>query len=519
MRRRRLEQLLLLDGVRIGDRTRPSTAPPPELLSSLQRMSPPRPGSLLSVGLAGLALTLLLVPTLNIANYSYLLITGLSLVVGLLIVRLDEPSDRPYSAALFVCALALRVMAVTLFHYLAAREGGPFLGPDSMKYWSGSSELASRGLHLDELPQIYFGSFDVGHYYLFALAIRLAGADLFGLQVVNSAMSALAVPFLFGAARIALPRAALLVAAAIALGPSLLPLSSVDLLKDASVLCATVALIWSVLRLTRETRLWRMAVVAGIGLIAAIYLHTARFYSFAYLELAFVGAFVFVFLVARVRVFERTAALVLACAMFVAGEVVPARANWPPSGVMVATTVSYTLGTPSLRYYASGLFDRVRHREAASVESTGTGFGGFTVNLFRRMYGPFVWILPPEWSFRALQSAEFFMYPGMLVWYALIPLVFGGIATTGWGIMRRRELRFPVVFLWIFTAVYFAQYCLINLSYRQREVMLPLLLLFAYVGFTAIAPVRNWKRWYAAYWALLVATAVAHLTVRAVLGL
>ena len=141
------------------------------------------------------------------------------------------------------------------------------------------------------------------------------------------------------------------------------------------------------------------------------------------------------------------------------------------------------------------------------------------VDLFRRLYGPFIWILPSNWSFRVLQSAEFFLYPGMLLWYALIPMILVGFGVEGWDIITRRETRFAVVFLWLFAAVYFAQYFLINISYRQRDSMLPIVLLFAYAGFTAASSVRHWRRWYAAYWLLLFATAGAHLALRAALGL
>ena len=161
--------------------------------------------------------------------------------------------------------------------------------------------------------------------------------------MLNSVLSALAVPFLFGVARVALPRAAVPVAAVAALGPSLISLSSVDLLKDPSVLCGMVALVWSVLRLTSERRLWPMVAFGTVGLVAGLYLRTARFYSFAYLEFAFVGALVFAVTVGRVHVFRRWAALAITCFVFVAGELLPIPAQWPPSALMVSASIT----TPS----------------------------------------------------------------------------------------------------------------------------------------------------------------------------
>ena len=107
----------------------------------------------------------------------------------------------------------------------------------------------------------------------------------------------------------------------------------------------------------------------------------------------------------------------------------------------------------------------------------------------------------------------------MIVWYAQLPLILVGIGVAGWGVITRREVRFAIVFLLLFTAVYFGQYLLINVSYRQRDVMQPLLLLFAYVGLSSAGSLRHWQRWYTGYWLLLAATAGTHLVARAALGL
>jgi hypothetical protein len=168
----------------------------------------------------------------------------------------------------------------------------------------------------------------------------------------------------------------------------------------------------------------------------------------------------------------------------------------------------------------TGKGDRTGEPSERSPQAFGAG-GAVNVaaNLFRRMYGPFIWILPTDWSFRALQSAEFFLYPGMIVWYALLPLILLGIGVAGWRVITRREVRFAIVFLLFFTVAYFGQYLLINLSYRQRDVMQPLLLLFGYIGLSSASSMRHWQRWYAGYWLLLAATAGTHLAVRTVLGL
>ena len=80
----------------------------------------------------------------------------------------------------------------------------------------------------------------MSHYYLFAAAVRFLGADLFGLQVMNCGLIALAAPLVFGIARSILPSAALVVGLGVALHPSLIAIAAVDLLKDPSIIFGTV---------------------------------------------------------------------------------------------------------------------------------------------------------------------------------------------------------------------------------------------------------------------------------------
>ena len=105
----------------------------------------------------------------------------------------------------------------------------------------------------------------------------------------------------------------------------------------------------------------------------------------------------------------------------------------------------------------------------------------------------------------------------MVGWYGLLPLIVAGLGTTAGAIVTRTETRFGIVFLWLFTAVYFAQYLMINLSYRQRDVMLPVLFFFACLGAPCLMRITGWRRWYAAYWLVLALIASGHLLARALL--
>jgi hypothetical protein len=192
--------------------------------------------------------------------------------------------------------------------------------------------------------------------------------------------------------------------------------------------------------------------------------------------------------------------------------------------VLVVSTVGYALGTPALSQYALGFFDRVGgsgprgdERRPDAIESPGGLWSLviFPANAFRRLYGPFIWIPPDEWHFRALQAGDYLLYPGMLVWYGLIPFFAAGFVWCGRRVVLGQERQLPTVLLWAFAAVYFVQYMAINLSYRQRDVMLPFVLVFACMGASYVTRWGHWRRLYAAYWLALAVLAAAHLAARA----
>jgi len=133
---------------------------------------------------------------------------------------------------------------------------------------------------------------------------------------------------------------------------------------------------------------------------------------------------------------------------------------------------------------------------------------------FRRLYGPFVWIAPQRWTAHELLTNDYPLYPGMLIWYALLPLMAVGFLRTGWDLLAGRRQPAPLATLWFFVAFYGLQYLAINLSYRQREVLFPFLLVLATAGLP-VTETKAWRYGYIAYWGLLVVIATGHLVVRA----
>mgnify|MGYP000560106550 CR=1 FL=1 len=81
------------------------------------------------------------------------------------------------------------------------------LGPDSRGYLFLAREIVSRGFVLGVHPTAALGTNDVGPYYLFASWVG-AGADLFGLQVLNSILGALTAAIVIGLAEPAVADAA-----------------------------------------------------------------------------------------------------------------------------------------------------------------------------------------------------------------------------------------------------------------------------------------------------------------------
>jgi hypothetical protein len=106
----------------------------------------------------------------------------------------------------------------------------------------------------------------------------------------------------------------------------------------------------------------------------------------------------------------------------------------------------------------------------------------------------------------------------MLVWYAMLPVILLGLLLVGRDLLHRTDVGFAIAFLWLFTVPYCLQYLAINLSYRQRDVMFPLLVVFAAVGSGWAARWPTFRRWYCRYWIALALLAAAHLTVRTLSG-
>jgi cation transport ATPase len=300
------------------------------------------------------------------------------------------------------------------------------------------------------------------------------------------------------------------------------------------------------------------------------YSRMSRFYVAPFFAAAFIGAWVVTRLASTEsrRWIPRSRFAVSVVAIFLIAEIVPMRLGWPPSTVMVANQVVSTLDSPAMRVYAKGLFDRAaaapedtpeqsaakyvppravndilrdfsrgarlpsaleavqaaereQHREKPVKRQTEEGVSlarrlvTMAANGFRKFFGPFPWVMPTSWDPQTIMRSDALLFPGMLLWYAVLPLGLGGGLFLVWQMFQRRSVSMPLLVAAGIVAVFLAQYLVLNLSWRQREFMFPFLLVLACFAVEQGWPKPLVRYGYAAYWTMLFLVAIAHLSVRA----
>src|SRR5262249_23514440 len=80
----------------------------------------------------------------------------------------------------------------------------------------------------------------------------------------------------------------------------------------------------------------------------------------------------------------------------------------------------------------------------------------------RKVWGPYVWVMPPAFSAYEILRGSYIMFPGTLVWYALIPSIALALAVTILDALRRRAPSWPLVWLAVYVSICLAQYFALN---------------------------------------------------------
>jgi hypothetical protein len=500
------------------------------------------------------------------AGASYLIVPVALAAAIAAIAATEPPATRRLLAYLGIIGFAWSWTILLLVLWLQRSAGVVVLGPDGVEFLRAAETIVAMNFTLPRPSHEYFQILATGHYFVFAAVLYLLGPALFHLHVFNCAAASLLGPLTFAWSRQVYPRGALPAALLVTLFPSITYLAVVDLWKDPSVILATTLTIWALVHMCRDPQPRRLLMFGVIAAGCVWYLNTSRFYPAIYLEVGLIVAAI-VALLHRRRISRGLVVAVIAVVGI--GEGGPIARGWPGSPLMLVANVAHVLNVPSMRYYTAGLLDRARTegqppvnhpelrlktleglnvglslgtsngtssdpRATASEGSTDSRpqsviqvqvdsqlatsatFGSLSwmVHMIRRVYGPFVWILPPAMTARAWLGGLYLMYPGMLFWYALLPLMAAGFLVAGSSVVRGRQ-PYMVGVIWVYTALYSLQFLAMNLPVRQREAMFPVLAVFAVMGYHWSRG-RPWAtRLYVVYWIGLITMAVAHLVIRA----
>jgi hypothetical protein len=487
---------------------------------------------------------------LGLGSSSYFGATLIILAVAALGLIAQDQDDRRFFGSLFCLGLALRLWALVAIQAWAVRSGGPYLGPDGTMYLERSLALAREGLQASAGLASPFQPYDSAHYLLFAAQIRFLDADLFGLQVLNATATALVGPFVFALGRIAGTRWAPALGLVAAVYPSIIAISVNDLWKDPVLIAGSVAGVWAVasgLWGRSGYAQWVCALVGGL-LLAGV--RASRGYVVPFIEVGFLGALAAQWVSHPAAPVRPRQWVVLGVAILVA-EGLPASLGWPVSPAYVSAQVRHSLASPGMRFYATGLLDRITSTRGGpphipSAVASGETHGTLAVppasgersavatipandhwqswrlmtihaaNAVRRLFGPFPWVPPPSWDAETILRHDYLLFPGMIVWYALLPVGAVGAGRAAWLALRCRAVPPVVVVSSFFVTCLGAMYMALNLSYRQREFMFPFLLLTAVAAIDTLESRAFWRRAYLLYWALLLLLAIAHTTLRAI---
>jgi hypothetical protein len=252
-------------------------------------------------------------------------------------------------------------------------------------------------------------------------------------------------------------------------------------------------------------------------------LHITRFYVPVYLEagiLLVVGRLLVGPSSARRRV-----PLVGVLLIVLTAEVIPVAAGWPSGPRLFLASVFHTAATPQMRDYSQGMVVAEESEAPPTPESLHLRIPGFAgrvvvagLNTGRRLFGPFAWIMPPRFDAEVLLKNLYLHYPGILVWYALLPFIAAGLLIQVCRFRTLDEAAAPLVAVALCLCLYFAQYFWMNLATRQRDVMFPFLLPFAVIAYEHLGGSRGARRVYILYWVGLSSLAIAHLVMRSLLG-
>lgn len=377
---------------------------------------------------------------------------------------LDRVPPRRLMGILFLLALGLRVLVTLAIYWTsvwAGRQGFVALHVDPQTYdtigWVVAQNLRAGRL-IDLRPIL--GTGDVFYYYVLGCLYAIVGHAPLIARLLNAVAGAV-VPLLVlligneaFSERIA-RRAALFMA----VFPNAIYWSGYDLIKDPLLWVVFLLALYSALLVSGGS--WRAAASFPF-LVAALRIGRGT------MGLLVMGTVV-IFFVAEAWSRETVRKqMIMAVAVFAVLEVglsggIPIQ-KWISSqyagGAQVARAMSAAeqdLGPEDLPI--------VWADPGAVVVAWATALGKFT-------FGPFAWVLMPTFTY------EMLLYPGMWIWYGMLPFAFVGAARA-----LGRSTTCQLLLLAIAVEVVFGWGVLMGGGgFRQRETLTPLFALFAFAG-------------------------------------
>jgi hypothetical protein len=389
-------------------------------------------------------------------------------------------NQRSLAVMLFVVAVALRLIVSAVFYFGSVISGhhgivDPY-DPIAIDHWAWYAAQQFRSGHwVDLRTSALAGSWDVGFTYLVAFEYTVVGHHEGVARVTDGLLAAFSAPAVYLAARrtsvgdTVAKRAGWLVA----VWPLSLYWSGYDVLKD--------PLVWfflALLLLALTSRSWPARTLVGA-------ISTAG----AYLVRSYMGPMVAFVLVAGSILRRDWRGLLATLVALVALELVLVGIGFPRASSIASYTTSTT-----------------KSSETQPVAST-TDVGRPGTVIRRFVVGVPVEALGPRFAVKDVRNPtlDTGMYPGLLIWIALIPI-------TGLGFWRAAKRRDPELWsiavlalvIWATLAVLYE-----GQAFRQREMAFPATLVFTSLGLQ-----RPWPRYW--WWAcgLLAAVGLAALVAR-----
>ena len=399
------------------------------------------------------------------------LTTALAVVAVFLIRRATEESR--FLVQVFLVALIARMVFGLFLHIFDLREffGGDaltydFLGQRILEIWFG--EIQGN----DPLSQraIGTGTPGWGMNYLTALIYLVTGRNILAAQAFCAVMGAATAPLTYSCAHKIFNnrRVGRMAAILVALFPAFIIWSG-QLLKDGLIIFLLVLAMTMVLQL--QQRLNYAAV--GLLIFALFGILSLRFYIFYMVAVSVAGSFI-IGQSGSVKAIARGFVLLVLCglALTYLGVTRTATENFDKFGSLESIQRSRS---DLARSAESGFGEDV------DVSTTEGAISAIPVGLAYLMLAPF------PWQVTSLRQA--ITLPEILVWWAMIPLLFYGLWYT---LKNRLRTAIPIlIFTLMLTIAYSIFQGNVGTAYRQRTQIQVFLFIFVAVGATLIQEKRE----------------------------